>query len=70
MGHKRLDNSETIVIIIQDAKDEYRMELRKRYSGKILLTFQNGIFQGGKKEDPFLSREIPKNRSLKNRAGE
>jgi len=58
-----LDNSKTVIIIIQDVKQEYKMELSKRYSGKIIFSFQNGIFQGGRREHNFAPREI--DRSLK-----
>lgn len=58
-----LDNSKTIVIIIQDVRQEYKMELPKEYSGKIVFSFQKGIFQGGKREHRFVPREI--DRSLK-----
>ncbi|MGB3341308.1 MAG: hypothetical protein WBB37_07500 [bacterium] len=58
-----LDNLKTVIIIIQDVKQEYKMELPKEYSGKIIFSFQKGIFQGGKREHRFVAREI--DRSLK-----
>jgi len=60
---KELDNSKTIVIIIQDAKKDYKIELPKGYSGKIVFSFQKGILQGGRREQNFASTEI--DRSLK-----
>ena len=63
MGHKRLDNFETIVIIIQYGKKDYKIELPKDYSGKIIFSFQKGILQGGKRESRFIPRDI--DRSLK-----
>lgn len=58
-----LDNSKTIVIIIQDAKKEYKKELPGKYSGRVIFSFQKGILQGGKKEERFVPGDI--DRSLK-----
>ena len=60
---KELDNSKTIVIIIQDAKKEYKKELPCKYSGRVIFSFQKGILQGGKKEERFVPSDI--DRSLK-----
>lgn len=58
-----LDKSKKVVIIIRDAKTEYTMELPKGYSGKVMISFQKGILQGGKRENRFMPKEI--DRSLK-----
>lgn len=60
---KPLDKTRKVFIIIYDERGEYRIELRKKYSGKILLGFDKGIFRSGKREDSFLASEV--NRSLK-----
>jgi hypothetical protein len=60
---QELDKSKNVVIIIRDAKQEYNMELPRAYSGKIILSFQKGILQGGRREHNFAPSEI--DRSLK-----
>jgi len=55
---QELDKLGNVVIIIRDAKQDYRMELPKDYSGRIVFSFQKGILQGGKREHRFVPKEI------------
>lgn len=51
-----------ISIIINDGKNVFEIKLSKDYSGKVVLSFDRGSFQGGNKESRFVPQEV---RSLK-----